>query len=260
MISKEANILVEHVFMRAIVVSLGCKVNQYEGEVLAARLEEMGIRAAGPDESADIFIINTCSVTSVADHKSRKLIRKAIREHPDALVIVTGCYAQIAPEELRVIPGIAAIVPQQEKDRLPEIVEQLLIERGIKLVAQSQVPNNGERLGRRVRAFIKVQDGCDHFCSYCVIPFARSRLASKPIPQVMEEIELLARSGVKEVVLAGIRLAGYGKETRSYFKTLIPGTNHPHPNPLPSRERENLAVYEGSFSPRGRRRRMRGDF
>lgn len=179
--------------------TLGCKVNQYETEYLRTALRSIGY-VDGPDElPADLVLVNTCSVTQQSDFKSRKIIRKLAKENPGAEIVVFGCYAARAPEEVASLPGVSAVVP--DKRLIPEFLRS----RGLLFP-----PPGIEEFGERHRAFIKVQDGCIVSCAYCIIPKVRPYLSSRPIPEILTEISLLARNGYREIVLTGIHLGHYG--------------------------------------------------
>ncbi len=188
------------------ILTLGCKVNQCDSEELARALAARGYEVAGRGRAADLYVVNTCTVTGVADAKARKLIRKLAREHPASRIIVTGCLVQRTPEEAPDLPQVVAVVPNTEKPRLPELIASLL---PVPLVAAVDL------LSSRTRAFVKLQDGCDHRCAYCAVPDARGELWSKPMEEALVEVERLARAGVPEVVLCGIRLGAYGRDGRT---------------------------------------------
>lgn len=207
--------------------TLGCKVNQYETEKIRQALEGAGLGTVPFSSRADVYIINTCSVTSVADGKSRAVIRKAARTNPDAFVVVCGCYAELEPGQVAEIEGVDLVVPNDEKDGLAEriaarfggtISESLRVEAGGKSEVLRQAQDDSFlshptiRPRTRTRAVVKVQDGCDQFCSYCVIPYARSRKVSRSIDDVMSELRVLGEFGYREIVLAGIRLGSYQHE------------------------------------------------
>ena len=184
--------------------TLGCKVNQYETNSIKAKLKNYGFKCVDIDEAADVVVVNTCSVTSIADSKSRTAIRKAAKLNPNVLIAVTGCYSQLEPTEVEEIDGVWLVIPNEEKDKLPEIIAakfgmQTDIDSHISLPISTS----------RTRAFVKVQDGCDQFCAYCVIPFARSNKYSRNIEEVISEVEAMANAKYKEVVLTGIRLGSY---------------------------------------------------
>lgn len=182
--------------------TLGCKVNQYETEQIRQSLEGAGFKTVPFSSRADAYLINTCSVTSVADAKSRAAVRKALRLNPDAFVVVAGCYAVLAPAQIRSIEGVGLVVAYEEKET---IAERLTAHFGITDNHQSATA----RPRMRTRAVVKVQDGCDQFCAYCVIPYARVGRRSRQLNDVIDELKSLADFGYKEIVLAGIRLGSY---------------------------------------------------
>ena len=184
--------------------TLGCKVNQYESEKIRESLESAGFATVPFSSPADAYIINTCSVTGAADSKSRAAVRRALKLNPDAFVVVSGCYAELEPAQIAEIEGVGLVVPNDEKDAIPE-----------RIIAHFALPHSAisdshaTRPRMRTRAVVKVQDGCDQFCSYCVIPYARTGKTSRPMNDVLAELRSLADFGYKEVVLAGIRLGSY---------------------------------------------------
>ena len=190
--------------------TLGCKVNQYETEQIRVQMERSGFRTAPFNSQADVYIINSCTVTSNADSKSRKAVRSAVRSNPNGFVVATGCYAHLKPEEIRGISGVNMVVSNEEKESIPSQILRCLPET-LRLEAErdSQKGTLATRQRIRTRAVVKVQDGCDNFCAYCAVPFARSIIKSRPISEVIEEIGELAASGFKEIVLTGIRLGKY---------------------------------------------------
>jgi len=193
--------------------TLGCKVNQYETEKIREALEIAGFETVPFGSRADAYLINTCTVTGVADSKSRAAVRKALRLNPEAHVVVAGCYAELEPGRIQAIEGIDLIVPNDDKHTIPERVSAHFstMLRG-ENQPRSIVEGNSQlvRPRLRTRAVVKVQDGCDQFCSYCIVPYARARKWSRPMPEVLAEIEALAEFGYREIVLTGIRLGSYG--------------------------------------------------
>ncbi len=186
--------------------ALGCKVNQYEIRSIAAQLQAYGLQPIAFGEKADLCIINTCCVTGESEAKSRKIISRARRISPDAVIVITGCYAQMAQE----LPNyVDLLVPNTEKDRCVERIVAYLAQRNIHLKKEEDI-HYQPLLHDRTRATVKVQDGCDSFCSYCIIPYARGMLQSKPIDVAEAEIRQLVACGFKEVVLTGIHLTKYG--------------------------------------------------
>ncbi|MGB9619914.1 MAG: tRNA (N(6)-L-threonylcarbamoyladenosine(37)-C(2))-methylthiotransferase MtaB [Armatimonadota bacterium] len=190
--------------------TLGCKVNQYETEKIRQALELAGFETVSFGSRADAYVINTCTVTAVADSKSRAALRRAIRLNPEAYVVVTGCYAELEPDRVQGVEGVDLVVPNDQKSTIPErIVARFSLELGGERQFQS-IPDAMRVLPRlRTRAVVKVQDGCDQFCSYCIVPHARPGKRSRPVEDIVSEIEALAQFGYKEVVLTGIRLGAY---------------------------------------------------
>ena len=200
--------------MKAAFRTLGCKVNQYETEAMKEQFRKAGYEIAGEEELADVYVINTCTVTQLADRKSRQFIRRAIRMNPEALVAVTGCYSEIRPEEVRGIEGVDIITGTGDKEDLPRLVLEMMAERG-KADLPEVLPERGfavTAMEGRTRAYIKVEDGCDRFCSYCIIPHARGPVRSRPMEKVLEEVEGILAAGYREIVLTGINTALYGKD------------------------------------------------
>ncbi|MBN2514698.1 MAG: tRNA (N(6)-L-threonylcarbamoyladenosine(37)-C(2))-methylthiotransferase MtaB [Deltaproteobacteria bacterium] len=197
--------------------TLGCKVNQYESAGLIEALKKKGFIHVPFNTSADIYIVNTCTVTGKTDYQSRQLIRRAHRINPSASIIATGCYAQVASGDLAVLPGVRAIVGTEHKENIPDMihtmtdVEQQIIVSDIGSKKKCTGLTVSEFLGH-TRAFLKIQDGCDAFCSYCIIPYARGRSRSLPEEEVMKQIETLSGSGYREIVLTGIHLGNYGHD------------------------------------------------
>jgi threonylcarbamoyladenosine tRNA methylthiotransferase MtaB len=196
--------------------TLGCKVNQSESESLARRLEGAGWRRANPTQAADYCIINTCTVTQKASMQSRQAVRQALRANPGAEIIVTGCYAQTAPEEIRQIEGVCWIVGQNDKGMLAEaILKSTTSETENEASAETgprDHPAAATAEGSRARPFFKVQDGCNAFCTYCIVPHARGRSRSLPLAAALSGIRRLKSEGYQEVVLTGIHLGSYGRD------------------------------------------------
>lgn len=205
--------------VRVAVATLGCKVNQCESAGIAEELTLHGMTRVPFDEAADCYIINTCSVTCRTDYQSRQLIRRATRRNPAAAILVTGCYAQRAPEEIARIPGVRFIVGNAEKDRIPDILREMTSVDPQTQVGEILKERRISRLGATVfpehtRTFLKIQDGCDAFCSYCIIPHVRGKCRSLPREEVEERITALVRNGYREVVLTGIHLGAWGCDLR----------------------------------------------
>jgi threonylcarbamoyladenosine tRNA methylthiotransferase MtaB len=199
---------------------LGCKVNQFESAGLGEALQSSGWSAAAEGGPAQLCIINTCTVTSKASMQARQLIRKIIRRHPNARIVVTGCYAQTRPEDIRAIDGVDAVIGNRDKDRLPEAV--MAAAAGRPPAGQDSLPGGHAsgslahlpvtRFDGRTRPFLKIQDGCNAFCTYCIVPYARGRSRSLPVPAVLDNLRALAVNGYREVVLTGIHLGCYGMD------------------------------------------------
>lgn len=203
----------------AALTTLGCKVNQYESAAIQETLEARGFTIVPFSAAADVYIISTCTVTAVTNYQSRQLIRRARRTNPDALVVVTGCYAQTSPDEIAAIPGVDVIAGNREKEALPALIEDMVLHRSSQLIAVGDImharqiaPLRVTRFPGHTRAFLKIQDGCDAFCSYCIVPYARGPSRSLPAAAVMDGIKTFARAGYREIVLTGIHLGHYGRD------------------------------------------------
>lgn len=246
--------------------TLGCKVNQYETNAMIQEFIKNGYKIVEFDEKADVYIVNTCTVTNMADRKSRQMLRRVKELNPDAILVAVGCYAQVAKEELEKIPEIDLILGTNEKKNIYALVNEMLNERNSNLAqciidkkdskAEKDVLNkkNNQEVNahtenntttnkkidvtdvlhceeyvdfgevtftEKTRAVIKVQDGCDRFCSYCIIPFARGHIRSRNPENVVSEITKIAKQGIKEVVITGIHLASYGRDFKDKDFKLI---------------------------------------
>ena len=208
--------------------TLGCKLNFAETSTLMTQLRELGAHPVRRDETADICLVNTCSVTEVADHKGRQAIHRLVRQHPGAVVIVTGCYAQLQPEEVAAMEGVDLVLGADEKGLLPEYLAERLAmtaeERRARMHEYRQVQHKEIRrfmpscsCGERTRYFLKVQDGCDYFCTYCTIPMARGRSRNGSIAQLVAQVEEAAAQGAREVVITGVNIGDFGKTTGEDF-------------------------------------------
>ena len=211
--------------------NLGCKVNAYEVEAMQQLLEKAGYEIVPFTEGADVYLINTCTVTNIADRKSRQMLHKAKKMNPDANVVAAGCYAQADTEKLKEDNAVDLILGNNQKTQIVEVLEEYEKEHS-KQVQVIEINHTKEyeelsieQTAEHVRAYIKVQDGCNQFCTYCIIPFARGRVRSRKIADVLREVETLASKGYKEVVLTGIHLSSYGvdfsKEERESLLSLI---------------------------------------
>ena len=208
--------------------NLGCKVNAYETEAMEQLLKEAGYRIVPFETRADVYVINTCSVTNIADRKSRQMLHRARKQNPEAIVVAAGCYVQTAHEKTHLDVDADVIIGNNRKKDLAEILEKCFEERGEEgsiREPQMYIPDISrdrtyetlqiDHSSEHTRAFIKVQDGCNQFCSYCIIPYARGRIRSRQISDVQAEVGKLTESGVKEIVLTGIHLSSYGLESGS---------------------------------------------
>ena len=198
------------------VTTLGCKVNRYESEAISEKIIHQGWHRGGHETGADMCIVNTCAVTAKACMQSRQAVRKMVRSHPGALIVVTGCYAQVAPEVFASMPEVHYIVGNTFKDRIPHLSHDQK-SRGCNVTLLEDVSHHHHfqdlpitGFGRRTRAFVKIQDGCDAFCAYCIVPYARGPSRSLTPRIVTERIGNLARQGYREVVLTGIHIGCYG--------------------------------------------------
>ena len=198
------------------IITLGCKVNQYESEAVEELFVQKGYEKAA--NNADVYVINTCTVTNMSDRKSRQMISRARRDNPEAIVAVMGCYSQVKPEEVAAIEGVDIVLGSRNKENVVELCEDVLQNKGAidKIIAPSesktfeelQISNQTEM----TRAYLKIQDGCNMYCSYCLIPYARGNIVSRDIPSIVEEIKRLADNNFKEIVLTGIHVSSYGKD------------------------------------------------
>ena len=201
---------------KAAFYTLGCKVNQYETEAMAEAFEKAGYTVVDFEEAADVYVINTCTVTGLSSRKSRQAIRRAKQRNGNAVVAAVGCYPQTAKEELESMPEVDIIVGTAERRRLPEYVEEFL-KGNVRITAVGNIMKNRsfedlriEKYKGRTRAIMKVQEGCNQFCSYCIIPYARGPIRSRPAEEVISEVHKLVEAGFREVVLTGIHIASYG--------------------------------------------------
>ena len=208
--------------------NLGCKVNAYETEAMQELLEKHGYEIVPFSEYADVYVINTCSVTNMADRKSRQMLHRAKKQNPDAIVVGAGCYVQTKEAQALVDESIDIVIGNNKKHELvPLLREYEASHRKMACVAdinhekQAYEELSLSRTAEHTRAFIKVQDGCNQFCTYCIIPFARGRVRSRELPDVLQEIRTLAKSGYREVVLTGIHLSSYGVDNGESLLHLI---------------------------------------
>jgi threonylcarbamoyladenosine tRNA methylthiotransferase MtaB len=207
--------------------TLGCKLNFSETSTFGRMLQEMGVHTVQKGEQADICIINTCSVTEVADHKCRQAIHRLVRENPGAFVVVTGCYAQLEPLTVSRIEGVDLVLGSNEKANLIQFLSENFTNRGNGPIYRTEKTKDIKTFapscsrGNRTRYFLKVQDGCDYFCTYCTIPYARGFSRNPTIASLVEQAEQAAREGGKEIVLTGVNIGDFGKTTGEKFIDLV---------------------------------------
>ena len=199
--------------------TLGCKVNQYETEAMLELFEKEGYEKAETEDYADVYVINTCTVTHMSDRKSRQYIRRMKKKNPDAIIAVVGCYSQVSPEEILSIDEVNLVMGTNDRKKIVEEVKKIDASRKVstvddimKVKAFEEIEIN--KTNGKTRAFMKIQDGCDRYCSYCIIPYARGRVRSRDLESIVKEVENLAANGYKEVVLTGIHVASYGKDIK----------------------------------------------
>ena len=199
--------------------TLGCKVNQYETEAMLELFEKEGYEKAETEDYADVYVINTCTVTHMSDRKSRQYIRRMKKKNPDAIIAVVGCYSQVSPEEILSIDEVNLVMGTNDRKKIVEEVKKIDASRKVstvddimKVKAFEEIEIN--KTNGKTRAFLKIQDGCDRYCSYCIIPYARGRVRSRDLESIVKEVENLAANGYKEVVLTGIHVASYGKDIK----------------------------------------------
>jgi MiaB-like protein len=198
------------------IITLGCKVNQYESEAVEELFLEKGYQRQA--RNADIYVINTCTVTNMSDRKSRQMISRARRDNPDAVIAVMGCYSQVKPEEVAEINGVDIVLGSRNKENVVELCEDILQNKNVrdKIIAPSETKSFEElqisNQTEMTRAYLKIQDGCNMYCSYCLIPYARGNIVSRGIGDIVEETKRLAANGFKEIVLTGIHVSSFGKD------------------------------------------------
>ncbi|MBS4209062.1 tRNA (N(6)-L-threonylcarbamoyladenosine(37)-C(2))-methylthiotransferase MtaB [Bacillus sp. FJAT-50079] len=202
--------------------TLGCKVNHYETEAIWQLFKSNGYERVEFESTADVYVINTCTVTNTGDKKSRQVIRRAVRNNPDAVICVTGCYAQTSPAEIMAIPGVDVVVGTQDRVKMLEYIEQYKEERQpINAVGNIMKNRVYEELDvpaftDRTRASLKIQEGCNNFCTFCIIPWARGLMRSRDPKEVIRQAQQLVDAGYKEIVLTGIHTGGYGEDMKDY--------------------------------------------
>ncbi|NLM12630.1 MAG: tRNA (N(6)-L-threonylcarbamoyladenosine(37)-C(2))-methylthiotransferase MtaB [Epulopiscium sp.] len=203
---------------KAAFYTLGCKVNQYETEAMIELFKNEHYEIVSFDEYADVYVINTCTVTNLGDRKSRQMIRRAKKINPDSIVVVVGCYVQTAPEEVQAIEGVNIVVGTDHRSKIIELIRQYEEEQNM-INAVDDIMNvktfeelSVHQLEGRTRAYLKIQEGCNQFCTYCIIPYARGPIRSRQPENIMKEVKNLVNNGFKEIVLTGIHVASYGKD------------------------------------------------
>jgi len=208
----------------AVVLTFGCKVNQYDSNAMRSTMVRNGYQIVPETEPADVYLINTCTVTNIADQKARKIIRRVVKRNPEAKVLVTGCYAESDRQQIEQIEGVSLVFGNREKANLDQYLEYLSLQThqptsGLLQITPVQHDAIREHAnfglsvsdtGDRTRGIIKVQDGCSAFCTYCIIPYVRGRMTSRPISEIVTEVEEIAASGAKEIVITGVHLGSYG--------------------------------------------------
>ena len=223
--------------MKVAFCTLGCKVNQYETNGMMQKFMDKGYEIVDFDEKADIYIINTCTVTNMSDRKSRQMLRQAKKINKDALVVACGCYVQVAKDEVKAIKEIDLVLGTNEKKDIVSYLEDYLDNKKIdgnyenKIVAENSITDDVMKnlvyddfgdvtFTEKTRAVIKVQDGCDRYCTYCLIPYARGRIRSRKPESVISEVTKIAQNGIKEVVITGIHVASYGRDFESKYELI----------------------------------------
>ncbi|MCD8501257.1 MAG: tRNA (N(6)-L-threonylcarbamoyladenosine(37)-C(2))-methylthiotransferase MtaB [Bacillaceae bacterium] len=202
--------------------TLGCKVNHYETEAIWQIFLQNGYEKTDFEGIADVYVINTCTVTNTGDKKSRQIIRRAIRKNPDAVICVTGCYAQTSPAEVLAIPGVDVVVGTQDRSKMLEYIDQYKNERqpinAVSNIMKTRVYEELDvpQFSDRTRASLKIQEGCNNFCTFCIIPWARGLMRSRDPKDVIKQAHQLVSAGYKEIVLTGIHTGGYGEDMKDY--------------------------------------------
>lgn len=203
---------------RAAFHTLGCKVNTYDTEAMMELFEKSGYDIVDFNSEAEVYVINTCTVTNMGDRKSRQMIRRAKKQKEDSIIVVTGCYAQTSPEDLKKIPEVNLIVGNQDRHRIVDLVENIYdsshqlnwVKDIMHTTEYEELKISGVK--DRIRAFIKIQEGCNQFCSYCIIPYARGPIRSRNLDNIVNEAQNIAAQGYKEIVITGINVSSYGKD------------------------------------------------
>ncbi len=202
-------------------ITMGCKVNQYDTQSMRETLVRNGYAIVDDTQSADLYLINTCTVTNAADQKARQAIRRAIRQNPNADILVTGCYAESDRKAIEQIPGVTIVFGNREKADFQTYIDKLQTKSQLQIQPiqhdaireHARFSSGVSNAGKRTRALIKVQDGCSAFCTYCIIPYVRGRMTSRPLSDIVDEAQRIADSGIKEIVITGVHLGAYGQDT-----------------------------------------------
>jgi threonylcarbamoyladenosine tRNA methylthiotransferase MtaB len=207
--------------------TLGCKVNHYETEAIWQLFKEAGYERTEFERTADVYVINTCTVTNTGDKKSRQIIRRAVRQNPDAVICVTGCYAQTSPAEIMAIPGVDIVVGTQDRSKMLGYIEEYKTERqpinAVRNIMKTRVYEELDvpYFTDRTRASLKIQEGCNNFCTFCIIPWARGLMRSRDPQEVIRQAQQLVDAGYKEIVLTGIHTGGYGEDMKNYNLAML---------------------------------------
>jgi threonylcarbamoyladenosine tRNA methylthiotransferase MtaB len=206
--------------------TLGCKVNQYETEAMSELFKKENYDVVGSEDYADVYVINTCTVTHMSDRKSRQYIRRVKRTNPDSIIAVVGCYSQVSPEEIIDIEEVNLVMGTNDRNKIVEVIENISVADKLSTVDDIMKVRQFEEMQitethGRTRAFLKIQEGCDRFCSYCIIPYARGPIRSRQIDNIVNEVCELADKGYKEVVLTGIHVASYGRDLKEQNLTIL---------------------------------------
>ena len=212
----------EGFYLKAAFYTLGCKVNQYDTQMMVDKLKSAGYEICEFSDNADIYIINTCTVTSVSDKKSRQIISRARRNNKNAIILVCGCLCQVSHEKVKELEGVDIVLGTHNRANLLDYINQYLSTPkqivDIGEYKKSDISNEQiKNFTHKSRAILKIEDGCENFCSYCIIPYSRGRIVSKPVEKIVSEANLLAENGYKELVLTGIHLSSYGNDLHLFF-------------------------------------------
>lgn len=201
--------------------TLGCKVNKYDSEAISKLLKDNAFKEVSNDEIADVYIINTCSVTNLSEKKSRQIIRRARKNNPKSIVIACGCYSQVSPKEVAKLPEVDIVVGTKDRLKILELINSIYENKNITetVVEVSDImeetyfePLEIDKISDMTRAYLKIQEGCNNFCAYCIIPYTRGRIRSRKIDDILSEVKKLAENNIKEIILSGIHIASYGKD------------------------------------------------